>query len=228
MYSTYLFDLDGTLVDSAPGYIIAFNRLLARHEQYPADDDTISQTISSGARTTIRQTWQSNLTDDQVEALRHEFIDIYHDSPEFCHPPYAKPYPGMIDMLANIQSKGFKTGIVTNKARKLALPILEASGLASVIDILVCPQDSQVVKPDPGGLHFALEALSATHDTAIYVGDHQKDINTAIAASMHSIAVDYGYKDEDDNYHNWQSTYRADSPKALIRLINNFGVLEKS
>jgi len=228
MYNTYLFDMDGTLIDSAPGYIVAFNRLLVKHGQYPADDDTISQTISSGARTTIRQTWQSELTDEQIESLRYEFIEIYNDRPELCQPPYAEPYAGIVDMLRQLQSKGYKTGIVTNKARKLAQPIVDATGLSAVIDILVCPQDSQSVKPDPGGLHFALGELTASEKSAIYIGDHQKDINTAIAASMHSIAVDYGYKDESDNYQDWQATYLAESPQALIQLINNFGVLEKS
>lgn len=219
MATTFIFDLDGTLVDTSRGFIIAFNALLAQHGQYPLDDDTISETISSGARSTIRMAWQQPVTDKQVEEFRYEFLDIYQGRKELCSVPAAVCYPGLFSMLQTLKSMNCKTGIVTNKTRRLTQPILDNLGLTQFIDTIICPEDCKIIKPDPFGLLLAISNLDSELENCVYVGDHIKDIHTANAAKITSIAVDYGFKLSNDDFNLWPANYFAETPEQLVKLI---------
>ena len=124
-YNAVLFDLDGTLVDTSPGFIRAFQQLLVVHDQMPMDDDSIRETISDGARTTIRQGWSHALSNDDVDAIRLQFLDLYEQLPSL----EAQPYPGVPELLLQLKQQGSKVGVVTNKTHRLAPQVLAEAGL---------------------------------------------------------------------------------------------------
>ena len=221
-YKTVMFDLDGTLADTSPGYIRAFQRLLVAHEQTPLDDDSIRETISDGARTTIRQAWSHDLSDDEVDAIRLSFLDLYAALPDIG----SEPFNGMVALLQNLRAQGCKTAVITNKTRRLAPQVLASCGLTPWVDLLVCPEDVDSVKPHPAGIAFALSALDSTPHQTLYVGDHAKDIQTAHNAGVASVAVGYGFIPADEDPSTWGATFHAHTPADLKELIERLIVTE--
>ena len=221
-YSTVMFDLDGTLADTSPGFIRAFQRLLVAYDQTPLDDDSIRETISDGARTTIRQAWAHDLSADEVDAIRLAFLDAYVALPD----SGSAPFEGMVALLKNLKERGCKTAVITNKTRRLAPQVLHDCGLTPWIDLLICPEDVDNIKPDAAGITLALSTLdSAAHQT-LYVGDHMKDIQTALNAGVASVAVGYGFIPAEEDPSTWGATFLAHTPEDLKQLIERLIVTE--
>lgn len=223
-YNAVLFDLDGTLVDTSPGFIRAFQQLLVAHDQMPMDDDSIRETISDGARTTIRQGWSHDLSNSAVDGIRLQFLDLYEQLPSLD----VAPYPGVPALLSQLKQQGIKVGVVTNKTQRLAPQVLKEAGLTDFIDLLICPEDLKQIKPDPEGILLAIKRLTLDPLRTLYVGDHKKDVDTAIAAGVTSIAVAYGFIPESDHPRLWGAHHIAEQPEDLQHLILNLTSMEPS
>ncbi|WP_428243777.1 HAD family hydrolase [Gynuella sp.] len=213
--NTVLFDLDGTLVDSSEGFILAMNKTLADHDQAPMDDDSIRELISAGARIIIQRAWAEEISREQIEQVRNDYIREYQQYPE----RGATVYPGLLEWLKHANKQEIKLGVVTNKPECLANPIIESLGLSQYLDVLICPDHVKTVKPDPEGILLAMNRLESDPALTLYCGDHSKDIAAAAAAGVKSLACGYGFYPREENFHDWPADYHADNSEQAVHIL---------
>lgn len=204
-----LFDLDGTLLDSAPAFMTAMDayadsvglpRLTEHREHY----------ASAGARAAVAAIHDIDRSHPKFQDYREAFLAIFLDTPvELNH-----WYPGIEALLATLTDQGTPWGIVTNKPRPHTLAVLDAL-LPQIPPALVCQGDLPTIKPDPAMLWAASDALKVQPADCLYAGDHQRDIEAAQAAGMRSLACSYGYLHADDDPHQWQADDLAESTHQL-------------
>jgi phosphoglycolate phosphatase len=192
--TTVVFDLDGTLVDTAPDLIAALNAILAREGLSPVSYDAARPMIGGGARTLMERGLAARgraLAKTEVDKLYADFVAYYagHIADR------SRPFPGVEAALDTLAERGYRLAVCTNKLERLSLRLLDALGLKSRF-AAICGQDTfGVQKPDPTVLRRTIEAGGGTPDRAVMVGDSLTDIATARAAGIPVIAVDFGYSD---------------------------------
>ncbi|WNL43843.1 HAD-IA family hydrolase [Halomonas sp. PAMB 3264] len=211
-----LFDLDGTLVDTAPDLANATNALRRFHGQPPLPFEQIRREVSNGGSALV--TLAIGLTSDaegHAEA-RQYLLDAYEQAVA-THSQVFKP---LDTWLAGWQGEQKPWGIVTNKPRRYTLPLLEALALSP--GALLCADDLSVKKPEPEPLWEAARRLSIDPAHCWYIGDHRRDIEAAKAAGMTAIAVGYGYISEQDDYRRWPADIWFDTCEALVERLATF------
>lgn len=187
-----VFDLDGTLVDTAPDLIATLNVVLAK-EGFPAVPyDNARTLIGGGAKAMIARGLAAEGQNPAPAELDRLFADfISHYSAHIAD--RSRPFPGLEPALDRLAHEGFTLAVCTNKLEALSRKLLEALGLASRFSF-ICGQDTfGVPKPDPEVLRKTIVAASGRLDDAFMVGDSETDVATARAAGIPIIAVDFGY-----------------------------------
>lgn len=194
-----LFDLDGTLVDTAPDLGYALNLQRARHGLPPLADDVIRPQASHGARGLLGAGFELHPDDARFAPMREEFLQLYADN--ICH--HSRPFPGIPELLAELEARGLKWGVVTNKPAAFTEPLMSILDLAERAACIVsgdtCPQP----KPHPAPMLIAAELCGATPAQCLYLGDAKRDIEAARAAAMPSLVAAWGYLDASDEPHTW-------------------------
>lgn len=210
-----LFDLDGTLLDTAPDFILSVNCLRERHGQPPLADETIRAEVSNGARALTRLA--SGLADDDpaLEPLRLELLAIYSELLGL----HSQLFPGMADSLAWLEARGLAWGIVTNKPSQYTDPLLARLALPFRPAAVVCPDHVGRSKPDPAPLLLACQHCGCEPAEAIYLGDHVRDIEAGRAAGMATAACDWGYIGPAEDVASWGACHRIDSPGDIVALV---------
>jgi phosphoglycolate phosphatase len=190
-----LFDLDGTLVDSAPDLAWAVNDTLAQLGRDTFPEDTVRGWVGNGAQVLIERALSGSSTiseqldrDLAARALR-VFLASYQQ--HLC--VHSTLYPGVEPTLRQLAQRGFRLAIVTNKPERFVAPILEGLGLAELFDCVVGGDTLSQRKPDPAPLQFAAEQLGVALSRCVMVGDSRNDILAAKAAGIPSIGLTYGY-----------------------------------
>lgn len=212
-----LFDMDGTLLDTAPDFIaVAQAMRLARGLPRIPDQD-VRDVVSGGARAMVLSAFDVDPLSDEFEALRLEFLDRYqrHCAVE------SHLYDGMSELLADIEQANLIWGVVTNKPLRFAEPIMHQLGLASRSAVLVCPDHVSKSKPDPEPMLLACSQLDLDPSTVLFVGDDLRDIESGRAAGSRTAAVRYGYIHPDDNPDTWGADVVVDHPLELRALLNH-------
>lgn len=189
MIDTVLFDLDGTLVDSAPGLALAAN--LQRKKCFLEDlaYDELRPLASQGTRGLLKVALKLEQDDLVYPYFRDRFLEDYR----LCMLDNSHLFPQVNELLHTIEQREITWGIVTNKSEALTHPLLDYLKLTTRSQVTVCGDTTPFPKPDPGGLIFAAEQLSKKSDQCIYVGDDERDIIAGKKAGMKTIAVTYGY-----------------------------------
>jgi len=188
-----VFDLDGTLIDSAPDLRTALNRLLAEENRRPLALDEVKMMIGDGARKLVERGFAATgqaADGDDVDALTGRFLAFYegHAAEE------TRVYPGAADALQALQEAGYGLGLCTNKPHAATLEILAALGLGGYFRAVVGGDTVPGVrKPDPRHLLAALERLGAEPQQAVMVGDNRNDVAAARGAGLAVIVVSFGY-----------------------------------
>jgi len=213
--SAILFDLDGTLLDTAPDMALALNTLRQRHGLGELEYDPIRMTVSHGARALVSLAFNITEGEPGFEDLKQEFLAIYKENPA----QHTIPFTGIEGLLDQLEHHLIPWGIVTNKPRTYAEPILDALDLANRCRSLICPDDVTKTKPDPEPLFLACQQLQCKPEHAIYVGDHIRDIEAGRNAGMITIAAAYGYIQSDDNIHNWQADFNVSHADEILALL---------
>ncbi|OOR88580.1 HAD-IA family hydrolase [Moraxella bovis] len=214
-----LFDLDGTLIDTAPDFIRIIKLMCAKHNHPCPTDTAIREQVSAGARAMVRLMFGDELmnvadTDERMLAYRQEFLDLYEQ--DICVD--SRLFDGLDSLLDTLENKGVAWGIVTNKPRYLAEQLLDKLDLAKRCAVLVCPDDVANTKPDPEPMFLACKKLNIDPKNCIYVGDHIRDIQAGRASGMMTVAVGFGYIVPDENPHEWGADKVVDTPDELRRL----------
>lgn len=220
-----LFDLDGTLIDTAADFIRIIGRMSEANGWQVPSSDAIREQVSAGASAMVSLMLKHNnqpLTEEQVQHYRQQFLDQYEA--EICVD--SRVFPELESLLDFYDEKGTPWGIVTNKPRYLSTKLLECLDLAERCSVLVCPDDVNNTKPDPEPMYLALEKLELPRGIAnsvIYVGDHIRDVQAGAAAGMTNVLASYGYipPEDQDNLESWGADYIAETPKALVKLLRS-------
>jgi len=212
-----LFDMDGTILDSAPDFIVVTNQLLEAHSLPKVNPEVVRQVVSGGAKAMVQAAFGLSEDSPQLEPLRLAFLTLYQDHCAV----NSKLYDGIAELLTDLEKAAIKWGIVTNKPERFAKPILARLGLAERCSVLVCPEQVTHCKPSPEPLLLACQQLAIAPSTVLYVGDDQRDIESGNEAGCKTVAVSYGYVHPTDNSHNWGAGAVVDSVQALRQLIDD-------
>tara|TARA_A100001015_G_scaffold314181_1_gene423075 strand:+ start:4242 stop:4925 length:684 start_codon:yes stop_codon:yes gene_type:complete len=210
--STVLFDLDGTLCDTAPDLQQALNQVLALHRRPSISLQNVKTVASDGASGLIGKAFGLDNTSDQYEPIKQQLLDHYRDIKSI----KTTLYEGMDRVLHYIEQRGLRWGIVTNKPTSLTEPLLKTLNLAQRAACVVCGDTLAVSKPDPKPIIHACELIGAKHKEACYVGDHHRDISAGNAAGLRTITALYGYIADMTAAKAWPSHAHIHHPSELI------------
>lgn len=211
-----LFDMDGTLLDTAPDFVAVCQAMRAAHGLAPADEQRIRDVVSGGARAMVCATFDLDAGAEGFEALRLEFLERYQ---EHCA-VLSKPFAGMPELLADIEAAHLKWGVATNKPVCFAEPIMQRLELAGRSAVLVCPDHVARSKPAPDMLLLACEQMGIAPAEVLFVGDDARDIEAGRAAGCKTAAVTYGYIHPEDNPRHWGADVVVDHPLELRAVLD--------
>lgn len=214
-YHGVLFDLDGTLIDTAEDFILCLNDLRQQDQldALPAQD--IRKVVSDGARAMIKLGFNLTETDPAFESKKQQFLDVYLSNIA----RKSQLFTGLSETLNWCERHQIPWGIVTNKPRLYSEALLKALKLDHRISTLVCPDDVTHTKPDPEPLLKACADIQLPPEQCIYVGDHTRDIEAGKRANMPTIAAAYGYVHSADEAQSWQADWCVDTSEQLNTLL---------
>ncbi|MCY1258634.1 Phosphoglycolate phosphatase [compost metagenome] len=211
-----LFDMDGTLVDSAPDFIAVCQAMLAAHGKPAIDPRKVQDVVSGGARAMVAAAFDIDPEDAGFEALRQEFLDRYQDHCAVL----TRPYDGIPELLDRIEEARLIWGVVTNKPVRFAEPVMQQLGLAERSAVLICPDHVSRSKPDPEPLLLACKQIGVEPSQVLFIGDDLRDIESGRAAGTKTAAVRYGYIHPDDNPAHWGADVIVDRPLDLLAVLD--------
>lgn len=210
-----LFDLDGTLADTAPDLIVALNRVRADRGRDPLPAGNLRPFASHGARGMLGAGMGVGPEDPAYPALRDAFLDHY--AAALC--VHSILFAGVAALLDTIEVRALKWGIVTNKAARFTGPLLDALQLSARASAVVCGDTTPHTKPHPAPLLFAAERMGVAPGRCLYVGDAERDIIAGVAAGMSTIVARYGYIEAREAPQDWPAAGMIDDPQALLRWL---------
>ncbi|RDU97070.1 phosphoglycolate phosphatase [Trinickia dinghuensis] len=210
-----LFDLDGTLADTAPDLVAAVNKMRLDRGLELAPIDRLRPLASAGARGLIGGAFGIGPDDRDYAPMREEFLANYEA--DLCIETTL--FPGIAQMLDALDARGIRWGIVTNKVGRLTMPLVEQLGLASRAGCVVSGDTTPHSKPHPAPLLYAAEALALAPGEIVYVGDDLRDIQAGFAAGMATVAAAYGYCGTDLPPAMWHAQHIVDTPQQLAQLL---------
>lgn len=205
-----LFDLDGTLLDSAPDFVATAADMLAARGRPPISLEVLRPVVSKGSRAMLAAAFP-DLPGDQRDALIPEFLQRY----EALIGQHARLFDGVAGMLAALDAAGVRWGIVTNKPEYLARLILPQHGWQARCAVLVGGDSLPERKPHPLPLLHAAQAIGIEPSQCVYVGDDERDIIAARAAGMPSVAALWGYRLAHDDPASWNADVVLDDAHSL-------------
>ena len=210
-----LFDLDGTLLDTAPDFVTSVNQLRINHQLDLIPENTIRACVSNGARALVTLALNITEGDPGFDEARLELLSLYEKNMT----DKTTPFPGMREMLVELQ---LPWGIVTNKPFHYAKPIVEAMQFNPPAKTLVCPDHVTHTKPNPEPLLLACEQIQSLPANTIYCGDHKRDIEAGQAANMPTIACGFGYIDPSENIDQWNADAIVYNSSDMLKVIKTF------
>ncbi|MFT3986317.1 phosphoglycolate phosphatase [Aestuariivirga sp.] len=187
-----IFDLDGTLVDTAPDLMRATNHVLAAHRRRPISLDEVRVFVGHGARALITRGFAATggLPENfDVEPSYHEFVSFY--SRHICEG--STVFPGLLPLLDRLKAEGIRLGVCTNKLEGLSVQLLAALDMTHYFGSVIGPDTLGISKPDPRPFREAVTRLGFDDPEAVMVGDSETDILTARAAGVPVLGVPFGY-----------------------------------
>ena len=210
-----LFDLDGTLADTAPDLAGAVNRMLVARGRSALPLAELRPLASHGARGLIGRAFGLTPSDPEFEPLRQEFFREYEGA--LC--VESSLFPAMDDTLQELESRGVRWGIVTNKIARFTDPLVRALDLWDRASVVVSGDTASKPKPDPAPLLHALSVTRASAQATLYVGDDLRDIQAGRAAGMRTVAASYGYLGDGPHYEQWGADHIIHLPGELLHLL---------
>jgi 2-phosphoglycolate phosphatase len=209
-----LFDLDGTLLDSAPDLVGSLNWVRGTENLSPLPLSEMSQYASRGA-VGLLKAGMPETDEDRFESWRLRFLDHYSKN-SFCN---SRLYEGVPELLDFLDEAGIPWGIVTNKIESLTLPIIEAAKLQQAISCLVCGDTLSESKPHPAPVSLACGILKVAPEETLFVGDDIRDIQAGNAAGTQTAAVHYGYGSNGLTGDQVRASLQVHHPSDLLELV---------
>ncbi len=213
---TVLFDLDGTLLDTAPDLAAALNTVLGENRREPLPFETIRPAVSHGGIAIIRRGFGLEASDPAIEPLRQRLLEVYRANIS----THTRPFPGMAEVLDTLETRGLNWGVVTNKPGWLTEPLLGDLGLLQRAACVVSGDTLAQRKPDPAPMLHACALAGSKPQHCVYVGDAQRDVEAGNNAGMYTLVALFGYFREDDRPQEWQADAMIDTPAGLLEWLD--------
>ncbi|MEX0731936.1 MAG: phosphoglycolate phosphatase [Aquisalimonadaceae bacterium] len=211
-----LFDLDGTLLDTAPDLIHTANQLLEEHGQLALPEGSFGPVVSHGSAAMIQRGFHIAHDDPRMEALRSRYLDLYHQQVS----RLTSPFTGILELLDAIEHRGLRWGVVTNKPAWLSNPLLRDLGLAERASCIVCGDTVAHRKPHPAPVTHACELLDVAPAEAVLVGDAMRDVTAGQAAGTSTLVALFGYICAEDEPTRWGANGLLGHPLELLRWLD--------
>jgi phosphoglycolate phosphatase len=211
----WLFDLDGTLLDTAPDFAHALNLLRAEDARVPLTIGDIRAHVSHGAGALISAAFPDCADVARKEVRRTRLVALYAAAAGH----YSALFGGIEVVLERLTARRIPWGVVTNKPGWLTAPLLAKTGLATRVHCVVAGDSTPYAKPDPTPLLTAAAALGCAADESIYVGDAERDVAAARAAGMRALIAVYGYVGADDEPASWGAEALVHTPLDLLAWV---------
>lgn len=209
-----LFDLDGTLADTAPDLAAAVNRMLVEQGHEPLPIERLRPFASAGARGLVHAAFGITPEDSEYRALRESFLELYGE--KVCE--RTRLFPGVAELLRELRRRDLRWGIVTNKATRFTERIIAKLGLKP--DCVVCGDSTPHLKPHPAPLLHAAEQLGLLPPSCFFLGDDLRDMQAARAAGMRPVAVEWGYHHPaNGGPGTWEASAVITHPMDLVRYL---------
>jgi phosphoglycolate phosphatase len=216
MFDAVLFDLDGTLADTAPDLGGALNRLRAEQGLEAMPMAVLRPVASNGVRGLLGVGFGIAPEHPRYPALAQRFLDLYAEA--LC--VHTTLFAGVRELLKGIETRHVRWGIVTNKKARYTLPLIEQLGLTPRSGCVVSGDSTPRPKPHPDPLLLGSSLLGVDAGRCAYVGDDLRDILAGRAAGMATVAAQYGYLGSAEPVADWRADHLIDSPGDLLRLLD--------
>lgn len=210
-----LFDLDGTLADTAPDLGHALNLQRERHGLPPLPQEIIRPYASHGTVGLFDVGFGLTPQDARFEPMREEYLALY--TANLCL--HTQLFPGIAELLDKLEGKGIAWGVVTNKPARFTNPLLEQLGLIGRAASIISGDTCSHPKPHPEPLLCAAREIDVAPQSCLYVGDAERDIEAARAAGMFALIADYGYLGAADRPETWGAQGRIDTPLGILAFL---------
>ena len=210
-----LFDLDGTLIDSAPDLGAAADQMRVARAMPSLPLSAYRHMAGAGARGMLDVAFGIGVTDPGFDALREEFFANY----EICMTQRTRAFDGVPELIAQLEQRQFPWGVVTNKSSRFTDPLTRAMPLFANARSIVSGDTTAHAKPHPAPLLEAARQMGVAATQCVYVGDDERDIVAGLAAGMKTVAATYGYLGKKTEIEAWGAHAAINSPLALLQLL---------
>lgn len=217
--TTVLFDLDGTLLDTAPDFAFAINEIRTKRNQPALPLETIRPAVSHGVAGLIETCFGMTKTDLGYEELAQEVLACYTNSNGL----HSRLFPGMQEVLDHLDTNKMAWGVVTNKNSVLAEVLMEAVSLRTRAKCIVGGNTAARPKPHPDPLLHACKVINRSPKECLYVGDAERDIIAGLAAGMQTAVALFGYLGKEDKPHSWNAQAYLNTPPELLLWLAEHG-----
>lgn len=212
-----LFDLDGTLVDTAHDLAFALNLQREKHGLPSLPFEIIRPYASHGSRGLLSVGFDLKPEDDAFSEMREEYLALYDQV--LTRQPIL--FDGIAELLATLEGRGELWGVVTNKPRRFTQPLMQSIGLLQRAACVVSGDDAPRPKPYPDTLLLACAQADVKPEVCWYIGDAERDIQAGKAAGMKTVVALYGYLDINDKPSEWGADQFIHTPTDLLNLIDD-------
>ena len=210
-----LFDLDGTLIDSAPDLGGAADQMRVKRGMPSLPMDAYRPMCGAGARGMLEVAFGITPEHADFEVMREEFFSNY----QACMTQRTYAFDGVPELISALQARGLAWGVVTNKSKRFTDPLTAAMPLFATAGAIVSGDTTPHAKPHPAPLLEAAQQLGLAPELCLYVGDDERDIVAGHAAGMRTVAATYGYLGSKTDVAAWNAHAQIKSPLALLQLI---------
>lgn len=217
--TTVLFDLDGTLADTAPDLAFALNTVLVEQGMAALPFAHVRPIVSHGAAALIRLGFDLGPEDEGFAPLRARLLEIYRTNLA----QETRLFPGMAELLLVLERLGMKWGVVTNKPAWLTEPLLHALGVAQRACCIVSGDTTKQRKPHPEPMLHACAVSGSLPEQCVYVGDAQRDVEAGRQAGMKTLVALFGYLDASDRPAEWGADGMVEHPLEILNWMEAYG-----
>jgi phosphoglycolate phosphatase len=210
--STVLFDLDGTLIDTAPDMAAALEILCDEEQHARLPFSEVRPVVSNGSVALVKLAFGEQLESQKLDRLKQRYLEIYQNNLAV----QSQLFDEMNELLIHLEQNNIKWGVVTNKPGWLTEPLMESLGLHLRAACIVSSDSTVNRKPHPEPMYFACKLANTRPEECIYVGDARRDIEAGQNAGMKTVIAKYGYIGEWENTEDWRADYTIQRPSQLL------------